>query len=388
MKATGWISIAVVGIALVGGIAYAKPWEMRLTELNNKEVHVSKTEDGKPTAIDAPKPKIDPADIRSLYTPAFIFADKDKRAALIKTAKASNANALVIDVKDTTGVVMPDELGSWVAEVREAGLIPIARVVCFQDNEWAKKHPEYALQNPDGSLWIHKGLYWLDPAAPQNAERVRDISLRAADLGFLEINLDYVRFPTDGAVDAIRFPVYQKGTDRAPVIAKTLATIRAGIKEKHPDVILSADLYAYSFILTNDVGIGQKITTIGPSLDVIAPMIYPSHYGTGNFGFKNPAEHPYEVTDGTLAKGIAMLETLPKEQQPIVRPWIQAFNLGADYTPDMIKASRQAVIDNTGYDSWMAWNATATYDPRGLAAPITAHPKPKPAATSTTSTAQ
>lgn len=375
---------ALLALIILGGIAYAwSPWEVDITHVVREDRATVQEEEKKDQPIT--KPTVDPAEIRSLYTPSWIFANPEKRKALIATAKAGNANALVIDVKDTTGVVMPEGLKDWVQEVKDAGLVPIARVVCFQDNGWAKEHPQWALQNADGSLWIHKGLYWLDPAAPQNAEHILDISKQAMDLGFEEINLDYIRFPTDGNVDAIRYPVYVRDTPRAPVIAQALKTIRDGIKEKNPHVTLSADLYAFSFLVKGDVGIGQQITTLGPSVDVIAPMIYPSHYSAGNFGFKNPAAYPYEVTDGTLESGIAMLNTLPEDQRPIVRPWIQAFDMGAEYTPALIKASRQAVIDNTGHDSWMAWNATATYDPRGLALPITAKPQ---VAQTTTSTVQ
>lgn len=328
-------------------------------------------------------PTLDPRDVRALYVPAPVFADPQRRKELIATAHASNANALVIDVKDTTGVVMPDDLGSWVQEVRDADLFPIARVVVFQDNAFAKSHPQAALQNKDGSLWVHKGLHWLDPAAPESTDHTLEVAKKAVDLGFREINLDYVRFPTDGNLDAIHFPVYVRDTPRAPIIAEAIARIRAGIKEKDPAVILSADLYAFSFIVKGDVGIGQQITILGPHLDVIAPMIYPSHYGPGNFGFSNPAAHPYEVTDGTLASGISMLNTLPVEQRPIVRPWIQTFDMGAEYTPALVTASRQAVIDNTGHDSWFAWNASARYEPAGLKKPITAKKKEVVAPSST-----
>lgn len=381
MKLSPYVIGGVCAAVLVaGGIVLARTSTVKVTK-SAGGVHVATSSPATPAA---PVPAVDPADVRSLYTPAWIFADAGKRAALIETAKAAHANALVIDVKDTTGVVMPEGLGGWVAEVRAAGLLPIARVVVFQDNGWAKEHREYALQNADSSLWVHKGLYWLDPAAPQNAQHVLEIAQRAVDLGFREINLDYVRFPTDGDVDSIRFPVYVRDTPRAPVIAKALATIRDGLKAKDPDVTLSADLYAFSFLVEGDVGIGQQITALGPSMDVIAPMIYPSHYSKGNFGFANPAAHPYEVTDGTLMKGITMLGTLPAEQQPLVRPWIQTFNLGAVYTPELVQASRQAILDNTGRDSWMAWNATANYDPRGLSAKLAPpRPKPAPAVTST-----
>lgn len=390
MKLTGWlIALAVAAAILVlGGVGLARMGSVTVDNGGAEPAEQAETAE----AAEEPEPPAeagtDPADVRSLYTPAWIFAKADRRADLIKTAKAANANALVIDVKDTTGVVMPEELGDWVGEVREAGLIPIARVVVFQDNGFARAHPDAALQNADGSLWVHKGLYWLDPAAPSATDHTVEVAKRAAGLGFLEINLDYVRFPTDGNVDAIHFPHYVRDTPRAPVIARALSRITESVKAEYPHVTISADLYAFSFLVEGDVGIGQDVVALGPTVDVIAPMIYPSHYSAGNFGFANPAAHPYEVTDGTLEKGLSMLARLPEDQRPIVRPWIQAFDMGAEYTPSLIRASRQAIADNGLGDSWMAWNATARYEPEGFALPLKPAPeKPAPAATSSTSTA-
>jgi hypothetical protein len=390
MKLPTWLVVSAIGVAVLalGGVGLARMGSVTVS--NEEPAEAVLASEAQP--VEEPKQeleKIDPADVRSLYTPSWIFANAERRAELIATAKKANANALVIDVKDTTGVIIPDELGAWVREVRDAGLIPIARVVVFQDNAFAKAHPDAALQNTDGSLWVHKGLYWLDPAAPSATDHTVEVAKRAADLGFLEINLDYVRFPTDGNVDAIRFPHYVRDTPRAPVIAKALSKITESIKADHPNVIVSADLYAFSFLVEGDVGIGQNIVALGPTVDVIAPMIYPSHYSTGNFGFANPAAHPYEVTDGTLEKGLSMLARLPEDQRPIVRSWIQAFDMGAEYTPEMIRKSRQALVDNWLGDSWMAWNATARYEPEGFALPLNpapAKPEPAPAASSTPTT--
>jgi hypothetical protein len=107
------------------------------------------------------------------------------------------------------------------------------------------------------------------------------------------------------------------------------------------------------------MGIGQKLVLIAPHVDYISPMIYPSHFADGSYGFKNPAEHPYDVIHDALNDGIAKLTAagIPTTK---LRPWLQDFNLGAIYTPDMVQA--QITATNTlGIQSWLFWDAKNLY---------------------------
>ena len=109
-----------------------------------------------------------------------------------------------------------------------------------------------------------------------------------------------------------------------------------------------------------DVGIGQSVVEMAQIFDDICPMVYPSHYDAGNFDFENPAEHPYEVVYKTLENG---KEIFIKKEKPFsnIRPWIQDFNLGAIYTPEMIRDQMRAIKDAGLIRGWMIWNPNNKY---------------------------
>lgn len=300
-------------------------------------------------------------DIRALYVTASTFGDTTRRTAVIQAARAAQANALVIDVKDGSGVQITSHTADDLAAVHREDLYAIARIVAFQDNEYARQHPADALQTSTGMPWSYRGAYWLDPAAPAVRAHVREVALRAAAMGFDEINIDYVRFPSDGDLHTIRYPYYDEAVPRQQVIADALEYVRTGLHEQYPAVPLSADVFAFSFLGDSDVGIGQRLVTIAPHVDVIAPMIYPSHYAPNTFEFTNPADHPYEVAHETLQRGMRLLNQLPSSTRPTVRPWIQAFNLGAVYDTAKIQAQLRAAHDLGLPATWMAWNAGNSY---------------------------
>ncbi len=129
---------------------------------------------------------------------------------------------------------------------------------------------------------------------------------------------------------------------------------------------MSADLFGYSILVDDGTHIGQRFIDLVDDFDVVAPMVYPSHYRTGNFGFKNPAENPYEVVYGTLE--VAQKKLAAAHKTAIIRPWLQDFNLGAVYTGAMVKAQMKASVD-AGFDNgWMLWNARNVYATDALAA--------------------
>jgi hypothetical protein len=129
---------------------------------------------------------------------------------------------------------------------------------------------------------------------------------------------------------------------------------------------LGADVFPISFIVPDDQGIGQRPEVIMPYVDYFCPMVYPSHYGPGVFGFPVPNDHPYEVVDETLQIMNRQAEGLPV----VIRPWIQDFGYGsfAPYTADQVQAEFSAAADN-GAQGWMIWNARAAFTEAALGVP-------------------
>lgn len=103
-----------------------------------------------------------------------------------------------------------------------------------------------------------------------------------------------------------------------------------------------------------------------PYVDYFCPMVYPSHYGPGVFGFPVPNNHPYDIIDETLQIMNGQAAGLPVS----IRPWIQDFGYGAfaPYTAAQVEAEMEALADN-GTSGWMIWNAAARFTEAALGPP-------------------
>jgi hypothetical protein len=188
--------------------------------------------------------------------------------------------------------------------------------------------------------------------------------------GFDEIQFDYIRFPSDGNMSAISYPVYDGEQEKSEVISDFFRyldkelRVRTGAK-------ISADLFGLTmWNHENDLNIGQKLSPALQHFDYVSPMVYPSHYPDGFNGYGNPALYPYEVIYENLVKGQKVYETLvgdgeepgvrTLEELATVRPWLQDFDLGAVYTSQMVKAQMKATVDGGG-SGWLLWNARNVY---------------------------
>ncbi len=319
-----------------------------------------------PVSFASPMPAVTyPEEIRALYiTASTAYSPRmDDIVRIIKASEGEYApNAVVIDIQDASGhIVMDDEMRMLVRQLRFLKIFPIARVVAFQNNAVAKANPSWAIQLANGALWRDNGgRYWLDASNKKAWEYVAGISRDAIEAGFAEINLDYFRFPSEGVANAV-YPFWSEAVGTKPdVIVSVAKYLKETLKGEYPDVRLTADIFGYTFMRKYDMGIGQSAPALAAVFDDVCPMIYPSHYSTGNFNFKNPAEYPYEVMAQTLAKG---KEIFADAGVPFtnVRPWVQDFDMGAVYTPHMVREQMRAIKDAGLASQWLIWNPRNKY---------------------------
>jgi hypothetical protein len=326
---------------------------------------------------------LEPFEARALYAPGAVFEGAGRLDELLRIIDRTEANAMVIDVKETGGWLyyttdLPEakesgadqhpifDLAELLPALKERGIYTIARMVVMKDNTVGASRPELAVKNAaTGQPWKDfGGGIWLDPYNPGVAEYIAAIAGDLAAKGFDEVQLDYVRFFSDGdyAVADTNLPNTQ--SFRLPtvrrlfrVVSERLATTRA---------FLSADVFPISFIAPDDQGIGQRPEVIMPYVDYFSPMVYPSHYGPFTFGFAVPNEHPYEVIDETLEIMNRQAEGLPMR----IRPWIQDFGYGEfrAYTAADIRDEMRALRDNDAL-GWMIWNARAFFTEEALGPP-------------------
>jgi hypothetical protein len=209
------------------------------------------------------------------------------------------------------------------------------------------------------------GGIWLDPAAPGVAEYLAAIAGDLADKGFDEVQLDYIRFFSDGPYDVADTNLPNSQSFRLPAIRRVMRVISDRMATEK--AFLSADVFPISFIVADDQGIGQRPEVMMPYVDYFSPMVYPSHYGPGVFNHAVPNNAPYDVIDKTLEIMNRQSEGLPMR----IRPWIQDFGYGPfpPYTAAQIREEMRAADDN-GAAGWMIWNAQARFAEGALGPPV------------------
>ncbi|MBU4057764.1 putative glycoside hydrolase [Patescibacteria group bacterium] len=257
-----------------------------------------------------------------------------------------------------------------------------------------KKRPDLAVKRAsDGSVWKdHKGISWLDAGSKEVWDYVIAIGQESYRIGFDELNFDYIRFPSDGNMNDIYYPLSEEKiladeeNGKAIVIENFFRYLSKKLK-KTTGVTLSADLFGMVTTNSDDLNIGQVLERALPYFDFIAPMVYPSHYPKTFLGLSNPAAYPYGVVKysmdfavkravefdnigvaTTTATATMATTKFTKETSKSVkklRPWLQDFDLGATYTAEMVRKQIQATYDS-GLTSWMLWDAANTYTENAL----------------------
>lgn len=318
-----------------------------------------------------------PQAVRGLYANAWASGSQARMAELLDIARRTEVNAIVVDIKDASGYVshrtevpLANEIGAT-GEIRIAdlsglldrfereGVYPIARIVIVKDPLVAEYRPELAVQDTAGGVWVDsKGLVWLDPHSREVWEYHVALAREVARMGFPEIQFDYVRFPDAPEADLNR-AVFAgvNGRSKATVIREFLQYARAELADL--GVQVTADVFGVTTSVRRDVGIGQVWETFIDAVDVALPMVYPSHYWEGSFGFQNPNARPYEVVRRAVSDAVGRSRMVDGAGR--TRPWLQDFSLGQPvYAGAEVRAQIQATYD-AGVDEWILWNPGSRY---------------------------
>ena len=292
-------------------------------------------------------------------------------ADFLEMAAESEVNAFVLDTKGESGVV-PYEINSPVAQsigaispkydvesaladMKAADLYAITRIVTFQDTIAAPAFPEWATTDSStGELWrTNAGARWMDPTDRRSWEYPLELAVEACKLGFDEIQFDYVRFPSDGPIDRIVMDEGRGVDVRVATIAGFLGEARNRLNPL--GCAVAADVFAITISAPGDEGIGQRPEELSQVVDVLSPMIYPTHYGRGWGGYDNPNDHPSEIVGGALDSGLPRLQG-----SAIMRPWLQTSTYGAtEVGLEVAEADAREL-------GWMLWTSLNIFDPREL----------------------
>jgi len=338
-----------------------------------------------------------PGSLRGIYMTSWVAGTKSIRGGVISLIEETELNAIIIDIKDDTGRIsylVEDQflknIGSnenripnikeFIKYLNEKDIYVIGRISVFQDPYFVKLRPELAVKRAsDGAIWKdRRGISWLDAGSIEVWDYVVAIAKESYEVGFDELNFDYIRFPSDGNMRDIYYPFSEEKVladpdfGKANVIKGFFSYLDRALEDT--PIPISADLFGMTTTNADDLNIGQTLENALPHFDYIAPMVYPSHYPTGFNGYQNVNAHPYDIVKFSMDSAIKKLNIfkaevasstpnasfLDKLSPNQLRPWLQDNNYPVPYTADMVRAQINATYD-AGLNSWMLWDAANTY---------------------------
>jgi len=309
----------------------------------------------------------------------------NKFEKILGIAVATEINTLVIDVKDDNGlmtymsdIAIVDQVGAnqnvrikdikgLMELLNEYDIYPIARIVTFKDKNFASNRTDHAIQLKSGGVWRdNKGVAWVNPYDKFVWNYNVAIAKEAVLNGFKEIQFDYIRFPDNAKKynPITDFPG-RDGRDKDEAIEDFLEYARQELESYK--VNIAADVFGVITKSWDDEpeDIGQTWRKMAKSIDYMCPMIYPSHYSTGWYGYEVPDQHPYGVLSAALKEAIERNASL--ENPPVIRPWIQGFTASwvkgyIKYNPKEVRLQILAGKE-LGINEYLVWNASNVYDP-------------------------
>jgi len=315
--------------------------------------------------------------VRGIHLSAWAAGSAKLRARADKMLKETELNTLVIAVKEYDGDVyippvadtesfksyvraVPD-FENYLSDLRKRGIYTSARIVVFKDNKMARRKPEWAVKDPEGNIWVdRKHNAWLDPYNKEVWDYNLRIAERAAELGFDEIQFDYIRYPSDGNIRLCRYSVKHTSTSAVENLKEFLTEARRRLEPY--GVEISICVFGLTTTNLHDMGIGQKIVDLTTEdIDAICPMVYPSHYNPGEYGLPNPNAEPYKTVFYSVSGAVRRLGIKSKK----LRPYLQDFSLGKKYTAAEVRAQIQACYD-AGVYQWLLWDPNCKYTPEAL----------------------
>ena len=363
-----------------------------------------------PLPVVPPPPPVhlpEPEHIRAIYMSACAVGTPSYRESLeslIKNSSVPHLNAIVIDVKDFSGGISfptdnptlapfvsnkcgAKDMRSYIAKLHAENIYVIARITTFQDPMYTKAHPDQAVQKRGGGVWTdNHGLAFVDVGAKPFWDYIATLGKESYNLGFDELNFDYVRFPSDGPMSLAVYS-WDKGKTKSEALESFFQHLSGELKPTGAK--MSADLFGMTTTNEDDLNIGQVLERALPYFDYIDPMVYPSHYPTGFNGYKDVNEHSYDIVHFSLARAVARAiaptttveafdekpiteitassSTTPPQayEKPVfaaskIRPWLQSFDYPVPYTPAMVKEQIKAT-NGVGLEGWIFWDAANKY---------------------------
>lgn len=308
---------------------------------------------------------------RGIYLTAYSVKQSGKEFA--DSLASYGGNMIVFDVKagklgyksDLSQVKeLNDQSGGaynleeWIEYLHEKNIYTVGRLVAFKDANVAAQRRDWNLMKKGTkSYWSNnEGAIWLDPTHPEVKEYLKAITLELAQKGIDEIQYDYVRFPATGTAKTFSFVGEERGLNREQAITEFVTEMKKAVEPYGTKI--SVDVFGVAGWSALDASIvGQNIPELAKVVDVIYPMIYPSHFGAGYNGHPDPANDPYYFVQESTKKFLKLAEGGKAE----IRPWFQGFPLGVRNFGDWYLLDQKKAINDIGLDSFVVWSPGNKY---------------------------
>jgi hypothetical protein len=315
-----------------------------------------------------------PAEIRGVHVTMALASIPGK---VREYASMLGLNTVELDVKDENGEVAFHRLAPPLARrvgaakryydprkaaryLHRQGVYVIGRVVCFEDPILSEKRPDLAIQTSGGGVWRnHAGLGWTNPYDKRVWDYNLEIAKAAVRAGFDEIQFDYVRFPSDGDIDSAVFP----GKRNEAMSATIARFVHYATNRLHAmGARVSVDVFGLS--ATRNLGIGQSPRRLAKIVDAIYPMVYPSHYSSGEYGLSSPVSVPGR----TVGRSLRDFRRQMRRGKAELIPWLEDFSFSGtttlEHVQEQIRAARR--WKSGGF---LLWNPSGVYTTGALTTP-------------------
>ncbi len=320
-------------------------------------------------------PVIYPASSRGVHVTAAAWGNDALRAAVLDLVDSGLIDTVELDLKDERGVIgytshvpLAKRIGAVHAQFDLAKAVRllearhvrvIGRLVAFRDPvladaAWAEGKKDEVLQTPSGEMLGAYGGFtnYVDPTVRRYN---LDIALEAVRLGVHDILWDYIRRP-EGAPDTMVVPGLSGPS--SDVVTAFLADTHEALRAK--GAYQGASVFGIA--AASGDAIAQDVPAMARVVDYLAPMIYPSHWGAGQYRVASPIREPFEITKRSLAD----FQRVAAGSGVRLLPWIQDFSLyGVVYGPAEVRAQLDAAA-SLGITGFLLWNPNARYTATAL----------------------
>ena len=319
-------------------------------------------------------PRAPRAKVRAVHVTSYAWSNPALRRGVLQLIDQGRINTVELDLKDEAGEIGFDakipvarqigavkriyDLPQALDTLHRKGVMVVGRIVAFRDPlyataAWKRGWRSQVIQDGRGQPYSGYGGF-TNFASPAVREYNVEIAREAAKAGIDDVLYDYVRRP-DGPISSMVFPGLKHTPEES--VASFLGEARTALKPY--GTFLGASVFGVA--ATRPTEVAQDIPAIGRNVDYVAPMVYPSHWGNGEYDVAYPNAEPYQIVQRSLKDFTKQV----KGTGARVVPWLQDFSLGVDYGPREVAAQIKGARDD-GIDEWLLWDPNVTYTGTGL----------------------